>query len=276
MDKVLITGGHGFIATALYNKLAKSAEIFRFTRRHNLAEIIDFKPNIIFHLAAEIKKNKDMFQTNVVLTQHLLDIAKNLKDLKAFVNVGSSSEYGRKCKPISESDFLNPDTIYEATKGAASLLCRGYAQTFNLPIITARPFTIYGPNEPDYKLIPTLYNKITQSQVIDLASGIHDFVYIDDFVEGLVLLSQRPAKEIKGEVANFGTGVQTTNSEVLTMMEILLNKKAIVKHVDKMRSYDSDCWVCDPRRTRFIYDWSASTSLEVGLKKYIESRNATL
>jgi nucleoside-diphosphate-sugar epimerase len=269
MSKILITGADGFIAGNLRKKLEDYNDVVLYGRE-NRPDQIEKDTEIIFHLAAELKKEDEMFYSNTWLTDDLLEVARKLPYLKAFVNVGSSSEYGRKSYPIKETDFLEPTTIYEGTKAAATLLCQSYARAYDLPIVTARPFTVYGPREQSFKLIPTVYNKIINNETIDLANGVHDFLYVDDFIDGLITLSKEPKERLQGDIVNFGTGVQTTNLQVVRLMEKILGKEAKINRVNKIRPYDSNCWVCDTRYAFLKYGWSALTSLKEGVGKYIE------
>jgi nucleoside-diphosphate-sugar epimerase len=274
--KILLTGATGFIGQHLSYALKNtysSSEIFKFGRNHNQQDIIQFQPNVIFHLAAEIKDQEKMFTSNVILTYDLLEASRHLKELKAFINVGSSSEYGRKTYPISETDFLNPTTIYEGTKGAVTLLCQSYARTYSLPIVTARPFTIYGPHEPSTKLIPTIYHKMMNNDPIELSKGMHDLVYISDFITGLIILSQQPREKICGDIVNFGSGQQISNQEIVHIFEHLLRKKAKIIPVNKIRSYDSDFWECNIRYAKEKYSWAAITGPTRGIKQYIQSES---
>ena len=79
--------------------------------------------------------------------------------LKLFVN-RFSSEYGFSKTPMKEIDELNGNSVYSLYKGLTSLYCKHLAQTKNLPIVTVRPFHIYGPYESNKRLIPNLINSL--------------------------------------------------------------------------------------------------------------------
>ena len=101
----------------------------------------------IIHCGAEIYDDNLMFESNVVLTYKILELVKNLSNVENFVYIGSSSEYGRKLKPMKEDDVLEPDTMYEGTKACGSLLTRVYGKTYNMMTSIVRPFSLYGKNE---------------------------------------------------------------------------------------------------------------------------------
>lgn len=263
--KYLVTGSTGFVGKNLIKRL--KGELYLYSRGEDVECVFDkFQPDYIFHLAGEIYNNDRMFNSNVNLTNDLLKYSLNIP-YKAFVYIGSSSEYGRKKAPIKETDFLDPTNMYEATKGAASLLCLGYARTYSKPIMIARPFSLYGQHEPEKRFIPTVIRTAKRRGKLELAPGVHDYLYIDDFIDGLLHLADLP---VPGRIVNFGTGIQTSNKEVVEMVEKILGKKIDYSEVPKMHDYDSDSWVCDNSLTRHLGGteiWHPLISLNEGLTR---------
>lgn len=264
MKKYLITGSTGFVGKNLIEKL--HGDIYLYTRGEEVEHVFKvFKPEYIFHLAGEIYDNDKMFDSNVVLTHKLLECSREI-DYRAFVYIGSSSEYGRKDHPISEKDHLDPTSIYESTKGAASLLCLGYARTYSKPIMVARPFSLYGKYESEKRFIPTVIRTAKRSGKLALAPGVHDYLHIDDFIDGLLHLVDIP---IPGRIVNFGTGIQTSNKEVVRVVEKIMGKKIGYFEIPKMHDYDSDCWVCDPTEMNKFH--TPKISLYEGLRRLCHS-----
>lgn len=265
MTKYFITGATGFIGQHLRERL--KGNVYLYNRDQPLDCLLSFKPDYIFHLAAEIYKESEMMDSNILLTQQLLEYSRKLPKLKAFVAIGSSSEYGRKDHPMTEEDYLDPTTMYEATKGAATLLCQAYARTYGVPVMIARPFSVYGLHEPKKRFIPTVIKNVRSKRPISLAPGVHDFIHVDDFIDGLLLLADNP---LPGEIFNFGSGVQTTNRELVTTVETLLNKKAHINPIAQLHTYDSDHWVADSSKAISL-GWKPKYSLTTGLQQVIEN-----
>lgn len=263
MDKYFITGATGFIGTHLRERLKGSKYLFG--RGQDISVISKYRPDYIYHLAAEIYDSKSMFESNIKLTYDLLEEAKNLPNLKAMIVIGSSSEYGRKDHPTKETDFLDPLTMYEATKGASTLLCQTYARTYGVPVVVARPYSLYGKHEPDKRFIPTIIRKIKNRQELQVAPGVHDFIHIDDFIDGLFLLEKSPHP---GEIYNFGSGVQTTNGGLVSLIESVMGREANKVVVDRLHDYDSSCWVSDSAKARSI-GWKPKYGLTEGLTQVI-------
>jgi len=149
-ENIYITGINGFIGRNL-KEFYEDHNIYGLLKKYEpeyvKSNIINFSPDYIIHCAAEIYDEDKMFESNILLTKAILDACREVKNLKKLIIIGSSSEYGRKTYPISEECNLDPTTIYEATKGAASLLAQGYSKTYDIPITIIRPFTIVGRYE---------------------------------------------------------------------------------------------------------------------------------
>ena len=269
--KVLITGARGFLGSSLIEKLEKDFEVIHFNRGDGIAKIINSKPNYLIHCAAEIYKDDLMFDSNIILTYELLRVLKDLPNMKNFVYIGSSSEYGRKLNPIKEDDNLEPDTMYEGTKACGSLLTRVYGKTYNINTSIARPFSLYGENEQSHKFFSHLYNCFVNDIEVKLVPGVHDWIHIDDFVDGVVdvMLNNKNI----GEAFHFGNGIQYTNLEVFEMFCKIFNKHIkytlVENHNGNSAGVDSDSWVADISKVKEKLNWYPKYSLEDGISKFI-------
>lgn len=274
MDKIIITGARGFVGSSLCKKLSSKFNVINFNRGDDIKKIIDIKPSYIIHCAAEIYDKDKMFDSNVVLTYELLNIIKDLDCVKNFVYIGSSSEYGRKPKHIKESDNLEPDSMYEGTKACGSMLTRAFGKTYNINTSIVRPFSIYGENEQKHKFFSHLYKCFVNNDDVKLIEGVHDWIHIDDFVDGVKLVMLKN-KEI-GEAYHFGNGVQHTNFEVFSIFCRTFNKKInfeITKKYDgKSAGVESKSWVADTSKVQKKFNWYPKYTLEEGIFKFIKVR----
>lgn len=267
--KYFITGANGFIGKNLCEKLLKDAhEIVAYDRTRPIQVPKDTEA--IIHLGAEIVDSPSMFDTNVTLTYELLEIAKQLPNLKSFIYIGSSSEYGEKKLPMYEHDVLHPRTLYEATKGCGTLLTEAYARKYNLPTVIIRPFSIYGKYEASTRLIPTLFRALKTGDAVTISSGVHDFVYIDDFIDALLTIEKAIQNKIApfGDIVNIGTGIETTNAEVVNLIEDITRQLIAVDYAPiKLRSYDSMHWKASNRKLTQVYGYKLQYDLKAGLTK---------
>ena len=85
---------------------------------------------------------------------------------------------------MRETDILEPDSYYAVTKSAQTLLCSHVARQEKKPIVTIRPFSVYGPYEEPKRFVPTLMNALFSNKKMNLVSPTtaRDFVYVDDIV----------------------------------------------------------------------------------------------
>jgi nucleoside-diphosphate-sugar epimerase len=277
--KYLISGASGFIGSSLYFKLLELGHEPKAIPRdilYNYFSLKEFfeleKPDYIIHLAAwgnhSTQTDFDkIISSNIDLTINLLQASKDI-DYKGFINIGSSSEYGTKKGEMSESDFLETDTYYGASKVATTYLTRAFSKQEDKPIVTIRPFSVYGELEAKHRFIPTVIISALEDKTFDLAEKpMHDWIYIDDFLNGLLLVAEN-INNLKGQVVNIGTGKQYSNLEVVKLIE-KIHGEIKYNTNEKLRSYDSGCWVADNNKLKSL-GWKQKYSLDQGLKKTYE------
>ncbi len=279
MKCVVITGSNGFIGKHLSNKLIeKGYKVVGLPREllYDLNALTAFikkiNPSEIYHLAAygnkyDQKENDLIIKANILGTFNLLEATKEI-DYKAFINTGSSSEYGKKDKPMNEDDPLEPNTIYGVSKVAATTIARFFAVNYKKPVVTVRPFSVYGPNDDSHHFIPTVIRCFETGEVLNLAPGVHDWIYINDFIEG-VIIAARNAEKIAGKAINIGTGVQSTNDEVVERLQEIMKVSGNINRVDNLRSYDTNImWQADNSLLKEL-GWRSKYNLKQGLERTI-------
>jgi nucleoside-diphosphate-sugar epimerase len=174
---------------------------------------------------------------------------------------------------MSEIELLKPRTMYEATKGASTLLCQGYANEYNKPIVTVRPFSVYGVYESDNRLIPTLFRNFKNNTISKISVGVHDFIYIDDFIDGVLSVLYSEEEIIQGDIVHFGSGVQYSNLEVFNIMKTIFNSNLEFEKIDNIfNRYDSLNWVADISYAKSKYKFNPKYTLETGLREIYEKK----
>lgn len=235
------------------------------------------KPDYIFHLAAygslPHESNIDsLIDVNLRGTVNLIEALKKTK-FKLMINTGSSSEYGVSHKKMKETDLPFPVNDYGVIKTAATLYAHKEAVRNNLPIITFRLFSAYGPYEHKPRLITAVISPALKNELIlaGRKKNVRDFIYIDDMVDAYLHACKVRMKP--GEIFNIGTGKQHT-------VEELINK---VIHISKSRSkvtwgaiptqerqVEAGKWQADTKKCTSVLKWRAKYSLDQGLKETIE------
>jgi len=298
---VLITGATGFVGSNLTRKLVTlgcNVHVFikRTSNRWRIRDILDqvtehetdlrnydqlkklvskIKPQIIYHLAVHgsypFQQNiEEMIKTNILGTVNLLN-ALATSNYQCFINTGSSSEYGFKNKPMKEEDLLEPISFYAVTKASSTLLCQVFAKTFDMSIITLRPFSVYGYYEESTRLIPTAIISCIKGVRLKLTSGEqkHDFVFIDDVIDAY--LRAPCIEDIAGEIINIGSGRQYSNEEVVSKIGALLGKQIKVnKGAYLARPWDATHWVANNLKAKELLGWKPKHRFEEGLRKTID------
>ncbi len=299
---VFVTGAAGFIGANLVRKLIKfnnrvhifikkSTDLWRLKDILNkihihyssleepkqLIEVFQqYHPQIIYHLAAygtypNQSEVSEMIKTNILGTANLIS-SLNSFNYECFINTGSSSEYGLKNKPMQENDLLEPVSFYGITKVSSTYLCCVFAKTYQKPIITLRPFSVYGPYEKPTRLIPTLISRISQNKLINLTikNITRDFIYIDDLIDCYLQIPSVINPKIYGEVFNIGTGQQYSNEAVAYLISRLIKKQVRIKFgAYPTRAFDTHFWVADITKIKKILQWKPKYKLQDGLKKTI-------
>lgn len=267
----LITGSGGFLGRNLFNKLTSEDNAVIGISRENIhlldSIIKKVRPDVVFHFAAEIYDESKMVESNVEMTRNIVESIGRYA-IKNFVYCGSSSEYGRCIKPMAETDDVNPSTMYEVTKSAGALLAKYCSNKYGTRTRVVRPFSVYGPYEKERRLIPTIYRKYKNNEVITLVPNpVHDWIYVEDFTNGVL-------KTLTGsdifDIINIGTGFQKTNMQVIEAFERVLGCKLKVDiQTSPLREFDSGCWSADTRYSQAKYNIWSHTTLEEGIQKYI-------
>ena len=300
---ILITGGAGFIGANFTYKFLdlgynvhliekRGSNLWRLEnirkkiglhyldlKNYNKLEslIIKLKPQIILHFAAfgtyprKQQEVKEMVETNLLGTINLIN-ACSKTNFKCFVNTGSNSEYGIKDKPMKETDLLEPDNPYGITKAAASMYCQYMARKLDSPIVTMRPFAVYGYFEEKERLIPTIIKSCLENSELKLSSpnSVRDFIFIEDIIAAYLTIIKNIQKA-KGEIFNLGTGKQSKITDVVNLIKKITNSSVKPQYGQiKPAQCEPKSWLADISKIKKLLNWQPKYNLEEGLKRNIE------
>ncbi|MCB0969696.1 MAG: NAD-dependent epimerase/dehydratase family protein, partial [Ilumatobacter sp.] len=170
---------------------------------------------------------------NIDATQRLLEACRGRSGLRRFVYASSSSIYGdAESYPTREDIRPQPVSPYGVTKLGAEHLCTLYATNFDVPTVSLRYFTVYGPGQrPDMAFTRFIKAAIGGRAVSIYGSGeqVRDFTYVDDVVSANVLAATRDVA--RGAVFNVAGGSHATVNEVLGILGELTGSALRTEHL---------------------------------------------
>ena len=249
-------------------------------------------PDVVVNLAAQAGVRYSLENPYAYADSNLVGFVNILEGcrqagVKHLVFASSSSVYGANAKlPWSVNDSVDhPLSLYAATKKANELMAHTYSHLYNLPTTGLRFFTVYGPwGRPDMSYF--LFTKaITEGRPIDVfnhGKSQRDFTYIDDVVEGVVRVVDKPAvpNPAWSESPNLGTSAapyriynigNNAPVELMAFIEVLeckLGRKA-EKTFLPMQAGDVPATYADVDELVAEVDFKPQTPIEEGLAKFV-------
>ena len=254
----------------------------------------DTKPDCVINLAAQagvrysLENPYAYIQSNIVGFMNILEVCKHFC-VKHLVYASSSSVYGANTKlPFSINDNVDhPVSLYAASKKANELMAHTYSHLFNLPTTGLRFFTVYGPwGRPDMALFKFTKSIINGETIKVFNNGNHerDFTYIDDIVEGVIRVANKPAKpddnwsgdkpdpgssSAPWRVYNIGNNNPENLMEFIEVIENEIGQKAS-KEFLPMQPGDVPDTFADIDDLKKDFNFQPSTSLKDGVRKFID------
>ncbi|HTL71241.1 MAG TPA: NAD-dependent epimerase/dehydratase family protein [Candidatus Eisenbacteria bacterium] len=231
------------------------------------------RPSVVVNCAAfgAYSKQSDpdkIYAVNFDGVRYLLEELRGLEGLRAFIQAGSSSEYGLNCTAPSERSATEPDSHYAVSKTAATGLVQYFGKRLGMPAWSFRIYSVYGPMEEISRLIPTLLLAAKKGALPPLVSPTisRDYMHVDDLASAVDCLIRRAPRLTKGEVYNIGTGRMTDMRALVAAARRLFRVKEKPRWGSMAdRAWDNPRWFADPRKARRDLGWRPRVSLERGL-----------
>ena len=233
----------------------------------------------VVHLAAQagvrysLVNPQAYIDSNVVGFTNVLEGCRQAK-VQHLTYASSSSVYGgNTAMPFSEHHNIDhPVSMYAATKKANELMAHTYSHLFGLPTTGLRFFTVYGPwGRPDMALF-IFTRAILEGKPIRVFNGgrmLRDFTYIDDVVDAVTALVERPhSGASKSRLFNIGHGSPVKLMDFLHAIERVLGRKAIVE-LAPMQPGDVEATYAATDKLRAEIGYAPATSVETGVEHFV-------
>ncbi len=192
--------------------------------------------DVIYHFAAQpgisaATPFSEYLNNNVLATHRLLEAAHRAQ-VKLFVNISTSSVYGKQASG-DETSELKPASYYGVTKLAAEQLALAYARDGKVPAVSLRLFSVYGERERPEKLYHKLIRSIELGEEFPLHEGsekhVRSYTHVEDAVRGCLAVLNHMDK-VAGEIFNIGSDKTITTGEGIAIVERLMEKKARIAY----------------------------------------------
>lgn len=262
--KFLVTGGTGFIGSAVVNhflhlghqvdsldSLTYAADPDRIDSQTHIYTYDITQPirlrnqyDYILHLAAETHVNNSIadplrfVMTNVVGTAHVLEFARTQQQLKAFLYFSTDEVFGPAPTDVNykEWDRYNSGNPYSATKAGGEELTLAYGNTYKLPVLITHTMNAFGPTQHDEKFIPSTVRKIMKGETVIIhadktktISGSRYYIHTRNIADAVQFVLENGSPQDKYNIVGER---EVTNLEVAQMIAILLDKPLEYKMVD--------------------------------------------
>lgn len=306
--KILLTGGAGFIGTKLCELLSDHNEMLLYDNlnrnsikstnllnKKNIklvqgdildftglkAAVDEFKPNIVIHLAAVagidtvIKNPVSTMKVNMIGTYNILEAIKDL-EIERFVDFSTSEVFGSYAYKVDEQHTTNLAPVgearwtYSVSKLAGEHLSNSYHKEYGLPVVTVRPFNIYGPGQVGEGAIHQFVVRAIRDEKMQVhgdGDQIRSWCYIDDFVRGIMLCLEKEAAI--GHAINIGNPRGTiTISMLAQLIKRIADSKSEIVYVPK-NYVDVELRIPSIEKAKDILGFSPEIDLEAGLERTI-------
>ena len=249
MEKIIITGGLGFIGSNLinilkdkyfiinidkvsyasnFNNIDSNIKNYKFYKQDINNKVFiknilkKYTPSIIFNLAAEthvdrsIDGPKQFIESNILGVFNLLESIRNYSKKIKLIHISTDEVYGdiKKNYKSKEEDAYNPSSPYSASKASGDFLIKSYIRTYKIPAIITNCCNNFGPNQYPEKLIPTIiYNILNKKHIPIYGKGknIREWIYVKDHCDAIVKIAENG---ICGENYNIGSGTVLNNIQI--------------------------------------------------------------
>jgi dTDP-glucose 4,6-dehydratase len=215
----------------------------------------------------------DYLFTNTYALTSIVDMLKERKALKRFVQISTPEVYGSTAGWVKEDAPYNPSTPYAVSRAAAEMMLKAYHRQYGFPVVFTRACNVYGPGQQLYRLIPKLIASIKRGLTFPLEGGgasSRAFVHVRDACDAIWRVM------MEGEN---GSAYHIAPREIRTIAEIAnyicskLHAKpsTVIENVPERPGKDAS-YMLDSGRIRLL-SWEDTVSMDMGIEEVIAWMN---
>ena len=278
-QRILVTGGTGFIGKHLFDRLKKEGhqvEIFDLKRGDDLRDPKQVDKaikgrDVVFHLAAiadlNVSRKNPRENTDINITG-TVNVANACWRHRAALNYASTCcVYGNQKKhPVDENTLPNPSEIYAHSKLAGEHIILGYAKTCGLEYNIIRFATIYGPGMRPALGVHVFFDQALDSKPITIHGNgrqTRTLTYIDDLIDGIMVLFH---SGVKNEIINLSTEEEVSALQMAKLIKKMTNSKSPIIFISQ-RPGQTFREAVSAQKAKKLLSWRAKTSFKEGLEK---------
>ena len=282
MKNILVTGSSGFIGTHLLSKLSKDNKYKIIKMDRSFGDITNTatwnnvpKCEIVIHLAGKTFvpdswKNPEIFiNTNVAGTHLVLNYCRKNNSKLIYL---SSYLYGNPKKiPIDENEPVKTTNPYMLSKNISEDLCDFYSKNYGVNVLILRPFNVYGPNQKEHFLIPSIIKQVNlekEIKVKDLKPK-RDFIYVKDLIEAIIKTIEL---KMNFEIINIASGISYSVSEVIEEIQKVKGTNLKVTSSEEIRNDEIMDTKANINKAKKLLNWSPQWSFKKAIKDIYESK----
>jgi len=195
------------------------------------------------HVDNSIDDGSPFVKTNVNGTFNLLELCRQMKNFKKFVQISTDEVYGDVKEPSIETDVLKPSSYYSATKAAADQLVLAAGKTYELPYLITRSCNNYGDRQHEEKFLPKLFKCYKEQMAFPLyGDGLNrrEWIWVGDNIRIIDLLTHSPNHY---GIYNVGTGDIWCNVDIVDEVTMLTEGGINFQQVDDRLGHDRAYWL---------------------------------
>ena len=241
-----------------------------------------------FHLAgqsgvsASQKNPVEAFDANARAVWCFLEACRRAGGIEEIVFTSSNHVYGPQAsQPTAEDAPLNSDVVYGASKACGDIIARCYADSYGVPVVTARITNSYGGEDPhtDHLIAGTIRSVLRGERPVIRGNGtaVKGWLYIEDTIDALIALAEQcRSKRLAGRAFNVAPGESiTVRDTVQRVLEVMEREDLVPEVRGDPKAVEEREELAIDRITRAI-GWRPKYSLEAGLRRAVEDYRQAL